>query len=448
MTEERTADASATRGFFVDMLVRDISVDAAILDLIDNAVDAAGQSAGENGRLDGFHIEVRIAPERFVITDNCGGIEIEVAEKYAFRFGRPPDFRPQTRIGEFGIGMKRAVFRLGKRFKVESSTHKEHFVVDVDVEQWRQELDEDRWTFPMIATDQPGDEAGTTVEVWDLREGVATLFSRSDYPRRILREVADAHEQAIGKGLGITVNSDPADMRLHNLLSGAGLVPERQDVLLESDGHAVNLRIVAGIGPSGNPAASGWYVYCNGRLVLKADRTELTGWGTGDPDGGAGIPSWHPQYGRFRGFVFFSSEHPGALPWTTTKTEIDESAEIYRNAQQRMRSFIRNYTNFTNDLKQETEQYEEGEGEDPQPINEGLAKARPTSVDEVSPGKFKVPDQPTLPSVPAGPKTTVIQFRAEASRVDELKRALGLSTNRLVGERAFKRLYDEEVGDQ
>ena len=444
MTETR-ANASATRGFFVDMLVRDISVDGAILDLIDNAVDAAGQSAGEDGRLAGFHIEVRIAPERFVITDNCGGIAIETAEKHAFRFGRPPDFKPQTRIGEFGIGMKRAVFRLGKRFKVESSTHKEHFVVDVDVEQWRQEVDE-RWTFPMIATDQPGVEAGTTVEVWDLREGVATLFSRSDYPRRILREVADRHEQAIGRGLGITVNNDPADMRLHKLLSGAGFVPEHQDIDLESDGQPVSLRIVAGIGPAGHPAESGWYIYCNGRLVLKADRTELTGWGTGDPDGGSGIPTWHPQYAQFRGFVFFSSDHPGALPWTTTKTEIDESAEVYRNAQQRMRSFIRNYTNFTNTLKQERERYEEGEGEDPRPLDEALTNALPISVGEVEPGKFTIPA--STPPGPAGPKITNVQFRAEVSQVDELKKALGLSTNRQVGERAFKRLYDDEIGDQ
>jgi hypothetical protein len=40
----------------------------------------------------------------------------------------------------------------------------------------------------------------------------------------------------------------------------------------------VSVRIVAGVGPS-NPPDAGWYVVCNGRVVLAADRTEVTGWG-------------------------------------------------------------------------------------------------------------------------------------------------------------------------
>ena len=38
MTTHSEAIASATKSFFVDMLVRDIGVDGAILDLIDNAI--------------------------------------------------------------------------------------------------------------------------------------------------------------------------------------------------------------------------------------------------------------------------------------------------------------------------------------------------------------------------------------------------------------------------
>ena len=125
MTDGLAADASATRAFFVDMLVRDIGVDGAILDLIDNAVDAADAQAGTDGSLDGFYVDVKLEPDRFEIHDNCGGIEIETAQRYAFRFGRAPGFNPDSRIGEFGIGMKRAVFRLGRKFLVDL-VHREH----------------------------------------------------------------------------------------------------------------------------------------------------------------------------------------------------------------------------------------------------------------------------------------------------------------------------------
>lgn len=447
MTDRISADASATRAFFVDMLVRDIGVDAAILDLIDNAVDAAYEHADADENLEGFRVDLVLDADRFEINDNCGGIEVDTARRYAFRFGRASGFNPDSRIGEFGIGMKRAVFRLGKRFRVDSSTTSTRFVVDVNVDEWREQ--EGDWTFPMDVESTTTEEAGTRVEVWGLHEGVSGLFAQEDYARGLLQEVAEKHSETIGKGFQVTVNNEPADLRLHELLSGAGISPEHQQAELLSGDHTVDLRIVAGIGPERRPVAeSGWYVYCNGRLVLKADRTSLTGWGTGDVAGSSGTPAWHPQYARFRGFVFFSSEYPGALPWTTTKTEIDEYSDVYRNALGRMRSIIRKFADYTNDLTQERERFEESDGKAPQHIQMALQRAQRRYVSDVPPGTFSVPDRDrsTRPPTPSGPPTTSIQFRARVAQVDELKDALDLSTNRQVGETAFERLYEDEIG--
>ncbi len=429
------------------MLVRDISVDGAILDLVDNAVDAAYICAGKDSSLEGFHVDVKLDTDCFEICDNCGGIEIETARQNAFRFGRSREFNPGSRIGEFGIGMKRAVFRLGKRFLVDSSTETTRFAVDVDIDNWREEQGD--WTFPMQTALEPSNEPGTRIEVRELHKGVKELFSQESYTRGIVREVAERHSEAIRTGFQITVNSAPADLRLHQLLSGFGIVPEHQQTKLLSNGHSVDLRIVAGIGPDRRPVTeSGWYVYCNGRLVLKADRTPLTGWGTGDTTGSDGIPAWHPQYARFRGFVFFTSDNPGALPWTTTKTEIDEFAEVYQNAVIRMRSIIRRFADFTNDLSQERDRFEESDGSVPQNIQSALDRAPRRSASDVQPGRFAVPDRHKAAQspTPSGPRYTSIQFTAQASRVDELKKALALTSNRLVGEAAFERLYEDEIG--
>lgn len=426
------------------MLVRDIGVDGAILDLIDNAVDAAYMLGAPDGRLENAHIDVMLDPERFEISDNCGGIDVHTAQHYAFRFGRARDFNPGTRIGEFGIGMKRAVFRLGTNFKVESSTSETRFVVNVNVNQWREE--EGDWTFPIEVTDTPADEAGTTVEVWNLHEGVRELFSQDSYAKGLLLEVADRYGEAIKAGLMISLNRQPADMRVHELLEGSGIVPEHQYEELVAGDQRVELRIVAGIAPDRRPVAeSGWYVYCNGRLVLGADRTALTGWGTGEP-GGPDVPAWHNQYRRFRGFVFFTSDSPAALPWTTTKTEIDASSEVYRNALSKMRSVIRRFATFTNELVRERDRFQEGDSKTPRRIGDALETAQLKVASEVPIAKFQVPERDTSPIPPPGPKTTNIQFRVESSRVDELKEALDFNTNREVGEEAFERLYDEEIG--
>lgn len=445
---EATADASATRSFFVDMLIRDISVEGAVLDLIDNAVDAAYQNSMSAVGSPTYFVEVVAKPDRFSIKDNCGGISVEAAQNYVFRFGRPGNYDPKTRIGQFGIGLKRAVFRLGKRFRVESSTEKEQFAVDVDVDQWREQTGD--WVFPMAIKESPAATPGTTVMVDELHEGVREQFSQSKYERVMLREIMVRYDQMMAKGLHITLNGKTADMFTHQLLASSEVIPEYREFELEEDGHKVQVRIVAGIAPARRPAAeSGWYVYCNGRLVLEADRTALTGWGTGDV-GGTDTPAWHTQYRRFRGFVFFESENPGALPWTTTKTEIDRSSDVYRNALAKMQSTTRRFTSYTNAEKNEVEGFEEGDGTDPVPIRKAVGNASSKVIAEIIAdariSNFRVPEPDISASEPPGPQTTSIQFRAETDRVDDLKDALGLKTNRQVGEAAFERLYDAEIG--
>ena len=120
------ARASPTKDFFVSMLTRDIELGDAILDLLDNCLDGILRTAEENADgdrpYDGYRAVLEISPEEFSIKDNCGGIPMETAERYAFAMGRPPDApdHAAATIGMYGIGMKRAIFKLGTNAVVES----------------------------------------------------------------------------------------------------------------------------------------------------------------------------------------------------------------------------------------------------------------------------------------------------------------------------------------
>lgn len=129
---ENLIDASPTKDFFILMLVRDIELMDAIADLVDNCVDGARRTR-PRGDYDGLWVRVETTAESFRIADNCGGIAVDLARNYAFRFGRPAGM-PQTKhsVGQFGIGMKRALFKLGRKFTVDSTTTMSHFKVDVD----------------------------------------------------------------------------------------------------------------------------------------------------------------------------------------------------------------------------------------------------------------------------------------------------------------------------
>ena len=71
---ENEIDAAPTKSFFIDMLTRDIPLDQAILDLVDNSVDGAKAMRAEGGAdsFEGRWVRLEFGREKFRIIDNCG----------------------------------------------------------------------------------------------------------------------------------------------------------------------------------------------------------------------------------------------------------------------------------------------------------------------------------------------------------------------------------------
>jgi hypothetical protein len=67
-------NAYPTKELFVSMLIRDIPLIRAIVDLVDNAVDGALRLRKESGDYSGLSIRIELDNDHFKIVDNCGGI--------------------------------------------------------------------------------------------------------------------------------------------------------------------------------------------------------------------------------------------------------------------------------------------------------------------------------------------------------------------------------------
>src|SRR4051794_23614529 len=111
-------DVFPAKRFFVESLTRDIDLADAILDLLDNCVDGArrvGLKAGDRPYT-GYSAAITFNSEKFIVEDNCGGIPLKDAKASAFCFGRPAKYAAKAdgTIGIIGIGMKRAIFKIGK----------------------------------------------------------------------------------------------------------------------------------------------------------------------------------------------------------------------------------------------------------------------------------------------------------------------------------------------
>ena len=196
-TENPHIDAMPTKAFFVDMLVRDIAPERAVLDLIDNCIDGARRlHPGDDPDFNGLFVRLSMDEDHFEIIDNCGGFDIETAQSYAFRFGRPTGAETTDySIGQFGVGMKRALFKFGRYFEVHSTTESQKWSMKVDVDRWEKE---EAWIFDFDDIDYNYDlreeTQGTRIIVKKLRPETASRFSEI-YFRRRLSEIIRSHQR-------------------------------------------------------------------------------------------------------------------------------------------------------------------------------------------------------------------------------------------------------------
>lgn len=434
-------DVMPTKALFVDMLTRDIPVDRAVIDLIDNSVDGARRLRGD-ADLTGLQVRVELNRTLFEISDNCGGMSIDHAKNFAFRFGRVKEMAPTpSSVGQFGVGMKRALFRFGTKFEVSSKTQTESFVVDVDVNEWKNE--ETPWTFVFRETARdlniPLDETGTTIKVTELHENVADAFGDQRYRIALSRQIESAQQHYLDKGLQIVFDGRTLITTPWTLFESNTLHPAHVEQTIDGSGREpIYIRIYAGISKS-EPKNSGWYVVCNGRMLLEADQSSATGWSEMAETAGIAIPRFHNQFARFRGYVFFDCRDTSRLPWNTTKTGIDEDNPVYRSVKQKMMELARPIIDFLNDLDAEKD------FTDPKDkvLEKAIAAASPTKLGAVVARATFV-----RPSSVRAPATVSIQYRRDKAKVSALQNALGATSARAVGERSFDFAYEKLVEEE
>ena len=430
-----------TKGLFIEMLTRDIGLSAAIVDLVDNSTDGA-RRLHRSEDFNGLSVRIELDDKRFRISDNCGGIPVELARDYAFRIGRASGMEPTPHsVGQFGVGMKRAIFKMGYHFKVESKTAGDSFVVDQDIRRWAD--DPDNWDFrfkEIGEADVPEAQQGTTITVSDLREDVATSFCNENWRSNLRIELRTRLQGAISAGLAVTLNRVPIDADPLTLLSDDRLKPALDDVCYSHPNPPVNVRLWCGLGKSENAALAGWHVFCNGRLVLEADKSETTGWGS---TFGARMPRFHPQYNHFRGYAFFDCDDAGQLPWNTTKTDVDLESPVYRATRQRMGVLARPVISFLNSLKTEKEARKKADQDDPGGLESIVEDSGTAPLKEIEPRATFVP--PATPRFPPPPQTTSVQYRETVKRVKAVRRVLRVRTNKDVGRLTFDYFYRAEV---
>lgn len=363
MTRQIALSGAPTKRFFVDMLPRDIELDDAILDLVDNCVDGAMRQARNmgafNNRYRGMVCELQVTPERFSIKDNCGGIP-QTHFDAAFRLGRPMfklDGDLPT-VGMYGIGMKRAIFKMAKSAVVESRSGT--FCRKVEyTEDWltpSHENDDD-WNLVVEALgEDPHSEDGVLILIEDLKDDVKRRFSRSDLVEELRNKIGEVFGYIMQAGFTILLNDMPITPKRVQVINSETIKPYVYHGVVD----AVDIRVTIGAFrplakqgelESATTAAgtskgrAGITVVCNDRVVLVENTASVTGWGVGK------IPQFHPQFRAITGLIEFQSDDAQRLPVSSTKRDLDTNAQSYNEARNRAMEGLRRFTQLTNAWK-------------------------------------------------------------------------------------------------
>ncbi len=454
-------DASPTKSFFVEMLTRDITLEDAILDLLDNCLDGLLRTLDpmrlkNKTPYKGFRADITIDKDTFAISDNCGGIPWSLHD-YAFRMGRPKKRISEglPTVGAYGIGMKRAIFKIGRASLIQTKHKEQAYEIEISTE-WIEQSE--GWDLEAVPGNQSRAEDGTTLIVGTLHKAVSKEFEKVAFIEGLNKKIESHYALIIEKGFTVLINGaavvpKPISFYFQKEEKSKQLI---RPYLFETEVDGVSVFVSVGLRepvPSEEEVSdeqqeihyskdlAGWTVICNDRVVLYCNKDEETGWGE------AGVPKYHNQFIAVSGIVEFTANDASKLPTTTTKRGIEHSSSLYAQVKNRMREGLKLFTDYTNDWKSRGPEAKLQLKDTPRLT---LAEIKTSSADlkftQVRTGLKGKQYKPSLPS-PATVRTEVrVSFTAERNEVEQVSEFLFGDEYRSpseVGSAAFYRVYSE-----
>lgn len=445
MSETIFADANPEKRLFISLLTRDIPMIAAFLDLIDNSVNAALEPFADRlGTADGYvdvleddnvqpktDIKLTISDQRITIIDDAPGISLELAKNHVFKFGRSiEDENESDRLSVYGLGLKRAFFKLGRKVKIISDHIDGGFELNLDVEQWAKDTTMP-WKFELTPRKpKEQDDCGTTIEVWRLYDETKRRLNDGVFEGQLMESIGSTYAYFLSKFVRILVNG--------NSVAATSLQVGKNNATERFERDNVTCTIIAGLGTpideKYRDSGSGWFVFCNGRTIISADKSSLTGWNSSN-----GLPIFQPKHRPFLGTVYFVSIHADKLPWDTTKSRINEDSDMWQEAKRLMVLAGRSVTSYL-----DRRYSDEGTDiEQRELIEAAKERVHAMKAATAKPSHFKLPKKPVR-------KTTRIQYDAKIENVESIKEYLGRPSmsGSDVGRHTFNFFLRNEVGGE
>ena len=254
--ETKYIDISPHRSILAKISQTGYSIQEAIAELIDNAIDARLPQ-------ERLVVSVDITPELITVTDNGSGMTEEQAAK-SIRLGFS---EKKLQLGEFGLGLKTSTSFLGHGFTLITSPRnsEEEYILEYDQDHWLEHGDWNKYPFIVNRGVEPA-KSGTTVMIRRLKV---------DITEKLLTSIKQEFGMRFGpfiqnQELELIINHEPCPPFIPSILDD-----KKNEFTFEfKGGKAWGWW---GYQLSGlNQSYYGFHTYRRGRLVTTYDKIGLT----------------------------------------------------------------------------------------------------------------------------------------------------------------------------
>lgn len=180
-------------------IARDLNLTMAVMELIDNSIDAWKRNNTGNKLVVNIKInKADDAPSIFEYADNSGGVKINNISQL-FTLGDTGASEEEESIGEFGVGLKRALFSMAQAFSIESKFQGEKgFVCNVKVDSF---LSDSNWKLNYtVGTSIP--DGKSSIKFVNLNYEVSEKIERE-----IRKAIAETYSRTIANNGEVFVNN-------------------------------------------------------------------------------------------------------------------------------------------------------------------------------------------------------------------------------------------------
>lgn len=253
--QEKFIDISPHRSIMTKISQTGYSIQEAISELIDNAIDASFPEKK-------LKVDISISQDEFVIEDDGRGMTEEQATK-SIRLGFS---EKKGQLGEFGLGLKTSTSFLGKTFVLNTMNIQDEseYVLRYDEDEWLEKGDWFKYPFTVITPKSK--ESGTRVRVEKLK---------IDISDRLLKNIKDEFSIRFGP----FIKNDELELVFNGEVCEA-----YEPKLIEDQKNEFSIEFgggkawgwwgyqLAGI----NKSYYGFHTYRRGRLVTTYDKVGLS----------------------------------------------------------------------------------------------------------------------------------------------------------------------------